>query len=95
MITVAEALIYGLMAGAFNGILTRLSLKYAFGKSNFVFFGVYAVGFFYRLLFLIACIFLLRNQQYIVTITYMTTMLLVQVAFEVVRLKHHGIKRNS
>lgn len=54
-----QALAVGGGLGLVNGLLSRISLGWAIRRSDAVFYGVWAAGFFYRLLFSVAVIIVL------------------------------------
>ncbi|MBI4656713.1 MAG: hypothetical protein HY746_08220 [Elusimicrobia bacterium] len=86
----------GLACGVFNGLISRFSLKLVLNKSDKIFYSVWAAGFFYRLLFLVAAVWLLKNKNYIILISFAFALIFSQFAFEVIPLKKdHGFKRNT
>ena len=85
----------GLAAGAFNGALARWSLRKALNAGDLAFYGVFAGGMLYRLAFLVASVWLLRSEKYIIIIAFAASLIAVQLVFTAVPLKQNGIKRNS
>lgn len=90
-----SALFWGCAAGAFNGALARWALKRTLGSRDAVFYSVFAGGFLYRLCFLAASVWFLRNGKYIIVIPFAASLLAVQFIFEAVPLKRNGTKRNT
>ena len=89
------SLLAGAAAGVFNGALARWSLKKALGSADAVFYSVYAAGLFYRLSFLAASVWVLRDEIYIIIMAFAVPLILAQLAFEVVPLKKNGLKRDT
>ena len=89
------AVLGGAAAGACNGALARWSLGKALRRADTVFYSVFVGGIFYRLLFLAAAVWLLRAEKYIIIAAFTASLIAVQLVFEAVPLKQHGIKRNS
>ena len=81
------AVLSGLAAGAFNGALARWSLKKTLNSPDAVFYSVFALGLFYRLIFLAASVWFLRHEKYIIIVSFTGFLILVQLIFEVVPLK--------
>jgi hypothetical protein len=72
------ACVIGGFLGTFNGLLSRFMLSRAFGRSDKVFYGVWAGGFIYRLLVLgVAALFLWRNET-IPAIPFLCSMVIAQ-----------------
>ena len=88
------AVLYGVLAGAASGGLSRLAVRRVLASSHLVFFSVYAGGLFLRFLLLAAGVFFLRHERYIIIIAFAASLIVVQTAFEAFPLKN-GIKRNS
>lgn len=95
MVTAWAAAAAGIAAGAFNGALARWSLGKALNSGDMVFYSVFAGGMLYRLAFLVASVWLLRNEKYIIVVVFAASLIAVQLVFETVPLKQNGIKRNS
>lgn len=93
--TAGAAVAAGAAAGAFNGALARWWLGKALNCGDMVFYSVFAGGMLYRLAFLVASVWLLRNEKYIIVIAFAASLIAVQLVFEAVPLKQNGIKRNS
>jgi len=93
--SVQAAVLSGLAAGVLNGALARWSLKKALSSPDAVFYSVFALGLLYRLAFLAASVWVLRNEKYIMIVLFTGVLILAQLIFEVVPLKKNGIKRNT
>lgn len=90
----AAAMAGGLLAGCAVGAISRLALKRAMRASNAAFFGVFAAGMVFRLIALLAALWPLRHERYIIIIAFAGAMIAAQTAFELVPLKENGTKRN-
>lgn len=88
------AALYGSLAGALTGWLSRLALKRVIDSSEKVFYSVFVGGIFARLLVLAAVICALRHEKYIIIVLFSACMIAVQMVFEVFPIKH-GTKRNT
>lgn len=92
---VYSALFWGAVFGVFNGAVSRYALKKALDKPDKVFYSVYAAGFFWRLIFLIGAVWLLRFKKYIILLPFAGVLILAQFIFEIVPLKKNGTKGHS
>lgn len=90
----ALAALYGALAGALTGWLSRLALKKVIDSSDTVFYSVFVGGIFARLLALAGVICALRHEKYIIIVLFSACMILVQMFFEIFPVKH-GTKRNT
>jgi vacuolar-type H+-ATPase subunit I/STV1 len=70
-------------------------MRRALGASQPAFFGAFVAGFFYRFLFLLGSVWLLRNEKYIITIAFASAMIIVQLVFEAVPLSGPWISKKS
>lgn len=82
------AAFYGALAGAAAGLASRLALRRVVRSSDAVFYSVFVTGIFVRLGLLLASIWLLRRENYIITVLFAAGMVLVQMLFEVFPIKH-------
>ncbi|MDT8287656.1 MAG: hypothetical protein RQ748_11140 [Elusimicrobiales bacterium] len=82
--TAASAALLGALCGAFNGLLAGAVMKRAVAASQNVFFAAFVAGFFYRLLFLLGSLWLLRNEKYIIIVAFAAALIAVQLILEVV-----------
>jgi hypothetical protein len=92
--SVWPAVLSGLAAGTFNGVLARWSLKKTLNFPDAVFFSVFAGGLLYRLVFLASSVWLLRREKYIIIVSFTISLILTQLIFEAVPIKKNGTKRN-
>jgi len=90
-----SAAAWGAAFGFFNGALSRLALRKALNKPDKIFYGVFAAGFFWRLIFLIAAVWLLRDKKYIILLPFTGALIFTQFIFEAVPLKRNGIKDHT
>ncbi len=88
------AALYGSLAGAMAGWLSRLALKRVLNSGDAAFYSVFVGGIFARLALLTAAVCLLRHEKYIIIIAFTSSLIIVQMVFEVFPLKH-GTKRNT
>lgn len=89
-----EAAAVGLVAGLFNGGLTRWALQRALNSTDAAFYTAFAGGMLYRFLFLIVTIWYLRHEKYIIILPYAVFLIAAQFIFEVIPLKRNGPERN-
>lgn len=90
-----SAAAWGAVFGALNGALARRALQKALDKPDKVFYGVYAAGFFWRLIFLAGAVLLLRDKKYIILLPFTGALIFTQFIFEIVPLKRNGIKDHT
>ena len=90
-----SAAAWGAAFGLFNGALSRLALRKALDKTDKIFYAAFAAGFFWRLMFLVASIWLLRDKKYIILLPFTGALIFTQFIFEVVPLKRNGIKNHT
>jgi hypothetical protein len=84
---VYSAVAWGAAFGLLNGALSRCALRHALEKADRVFYAVFAAGFFWRLAFLAASVWFLRDKKYIILLPFAGTLIFTQFIFEVVPLK--------
>jgi hypothetical protein len=82
-----SAAAWGAGFGALNGFLSRRALRKALNKPDWIFYGVFAAGFFWRLIFLAAAVWLLSGKKYIILLPFTGVLILTQFIFEAVPLK--------
>lgn len=82
--TWTAAALIGAACGAFNGLLAGAVMRRAVAASQPVFFAAFVAGFFYRLIFLLGALWLLRNEKYIIIVAFAAAMIAVQLILEVV-----------
>ena len=92
---VYSAVFWGVASGALNGWAARYALGRALDKPDKVFYPVYAGGFFWRLMFLTASVWLLREKKYIILLPFIGTLIFTQFVFEVLPLKKNGSKGHT
>ena len=80
------AVLSGLAAGTFNGGLARWSLKKKLNSPDAVFYSVFVFGLLFRLAFLAASVWVLRNEKYIIIVSFTGILILVQLIFEAIPL---------
>lgn len=85
----------GLVAGLFNGGLTRWALQRALKSTDAAFYTAFAGGMLYRFAFLIVTVWLLRHESYIIVLPYAACLIAAQFIFEIIPLKRNGPERNS
>lgn len=90
-----SAAAWGAVFGLVNGGLSRLAVQKALNKPDKVFYGVFAAGFFWRLIFLVGAVWLLRYKKYIILLPFTGALIFTQFIFEVVPLKRNGIKDHT
>lgn len=88
------AALYGALAGTLFGWLSRRALKRVLNSGDAVFYSVFVGGIFARLALLAAAVCLLRHEKYIIILAFASSLIMVQMGFEVFPLKH-GTKRNT
>ena len=85
-----SALFWGAVFGTANGAVSRYALKKVLDKPDKVFYSVFAAGFFWRLIFLAASVWLLRYKKYIILLPFAGILVFTQFIFEIVPLKKNG-----
>jgi len=91
-----SAAAWGAAFGLVNGGLSRLALHKALDRADKAFYGVFALGFFWRLIFLVGAVWLLRDKRYIILVSFAGALILAQFIFAVVPLKkENGIKDHT
>lgn len=86
--------IYGALAGAATGLLSRLLMKKVLYSRDAVFYSAFAAGILARLALLAVAACVLRHEKYTIIVLFLIPMILVQMIFEGFPLKH-GIKRDT
>ena len=84
----------GVAFGLLNGALARRALQGALNKADKVFYARFALGLFWRLAFLAGAIWLLRNKNYIILLSFSGTLIFTQFVFGIIPLKE-GRRRAS
>jgi len=82
-----SAAAWGAVFGAMNGVLSRHALQKALDKADRVFYAVFAAGLFWRLIFLAAAVWFLRDKKYIIVLPFAGVLIVTQFIFEIVPLK--------
>ena len=90
-----SAIFWGSVFGALNGALARYALQKTLNRSDRVFYSVFAAGFFWRLIFLIAAVWLLRDKRYIIMLPFAGALIFTQFIFEAVPLRKNGSKGHT
>ncbi|MBI4802574.1 MAG: hypothetical protein HY796_08640 [Elusimicrobia bacterium] len=93
--SIYSAVFWGTVFGIFNGAVSRYALKKTLHRSDKAFYSVFAAGFFWRLIFLIGAIWLLRDKKYIILLPFAGTLIFTQFIFEAVPLKKNGSKGHT
>ena len=88
-------ILVGIILGVFNGLVSRISLKFAINKSDAVFYSVWLAGMFYRLIFLVAAIIYLKYKNSIMIVPFALSLIFSQFIFELKPIKKNGPQRNS
>ena len=81
------ALCVGIGLGLLNGCLTRVSLRWAMGGSDKLFYGVWAAGFLYRFLFAVAMVFMLIRHPVLPILPTLLALIVGQFIPQVVPLR--------
>ncbi len=82
--TAASAALLGALCGIFNGLLAGFVMRRAVAASQPVFFAAFVAGLFYRLLFLLGALWLLRSEKYIIIVAFAAALIFAQLIIEVV-----------
>ena len=91
-----SAAAWGAAFGLVNGGLSRLALQKAMDKPDSVFYGAFAAGFFWRLIFLAGAVWFLRDKKYIIILPFTGALVFTQFIFEIIPLKSKdGIKDHT
>ena len=90
-----SAAAWGAGFGALNGALTRRALQKALNKTDRVFYAVFIAGFFWRLIFLVVAVWLLRDKKYIILLPFTGGLILTQFMFEAFPLKKNGTQSDT
>ncbi len=85
----------GILFGAFNGLLSRISLKFAINKRDAVFYSVWLAGLFYRLIFLVVAVVYLKYKNSIMVVPFALSLIFSQFIFELKPIKKNGPQRDS
>ena len=89
-----SAAAWGAGFGLLNGALARRALQKAIDKADKVFYARFALGLFWRLAFLAGAVWLLRDKNYIILLSFSGALIFTQFIFGVIPLKN-GTKSNS
>ena len=85
----------GIVLGVFNGLISRISLKFAINKSDKIFYSVWILGIFYRLVFLVAAVVYLKYKNSIMIVPFALSLIFSQFIFELKPIKKNGPQRDS
>ena len=88
MASPGSAAAWGAAFGLLNGGLSRFALQKTLNKPDKVFYGVFAAGLFWRLIFLVTAVWFLRGKKYIILLPFAGALIFTQFIFEVVPLKN-------
>lgn len=88
-------ILIGFILGSVNGLISRISLKAVISKPDAVFYSVWLVGIFYRLIFLVFAVLYLKYKNSIMMVPFAISLIFSQFIFEVVPVKKNGTQRNS
>ena len=83
-------ILLGIIIGVFNGVVSRISLKFAIDKSDAVFYSVWLIGMFYRLIFLVGAIVYLKHKNSIMILPFALSLIFTQLIFELKPIKKNG-----
>ena len=89
-----SAAAWGTACGLLNGALARWALQKALDKADKVFYARFALGLFWRLAFLAAAVWLLRDKKYIILLSFCGALIFIQFIFGIIPLKN-GTKSNT
>ena len=78
-----SAAAWGAAFGLANGGLSRLAVQRALNKADKVFYGAYAAGFLWRLCFIGAAVWFLRDKKYIILLPFFGALIFTQFVLEV------------
>ena len=81
-----SACAWGVALGALNGATARRSLHGALDKPDKIFYAVFATGFLWRLLFLAGAVWLLRQKNCIILLSFSGALIFAQLIFGAVPL---------
>jgi hypothetical protein len=95
MIAMFNYILLGIILGVFNGMLSRISLKFAINKSDAVFYFVWLTGMFYRLIFLVLAVIYLKYKNSIMIVPFALSLIFSQFIFELKPIKKNGPQRDS
>ena len=82
-----SAAAWGAVCGLLNGALARRALQGALDKADKVFYAAFAAGLFWRLLFLAGAVWLLRDKNYIILLSFSGALIFTQFIFGIIPLK--------
>ena len=88
-------ILLGFILGSVNGLISRISLKLVINKPDAVFYSVWFVGMFYRLVFLVLAVLYLKYKNSIMMVPFAISLIFSQFIFEVAPIKKNGTQRNS
>ncbi|MEA3307367.1 MAG: hypothetical protein U9Q34_06245 [Elusimicrobiota bacterium] len=85
----------GIILGIFNGLISKISLKFAINKSDKIFYSVWVAGMFYRLIFLVGAVIYLKYKNSIMILPFTLSLIFSQFIFELKPIKKNGPQRDS
>ncbi|MCG2724709.1 MAG: hypothetical protein L6420_00400 [Elusimicrobia bacterium] len=88
-------ILLGIIVGVFNGLLSRISLKFVINKSDAIFYSVWLAGIFYRLIFLVSAVIYLKYKNSIMMVPFASSLIFSQFIFELKPIKKNGTQRDS
>jgi len=94
-INLLTASISGIFLGLFNGFICYIFLKRYIDRVDKKFFTAYFITIFYKLIFLVISVLLLRHKKVIIILGYCFFLALTQVVFEIISVKSYGNKRDT
>ena len=83
-------ILLGIVLGVFNGLLSRISLKFAINKSDKTFYSIWLAGIFYRLIFLVFAVIYLKYKNSIMIVPFTLSLIFSQFIFELKPIKKNG-----
>jgi hypothetical protein len=92
-----SAAAWGAGFGLLNGALARSALQGALNKADKVFYARFALGLFWRLVFLAGAVWLLRDKKYIILLSFTGALIFTQFIFGIIPLQkgRHQPGKNS
>ena len=85
----------GLGLGLANGLASRAALKWAIGRSDKVFYGVWGVGFLYRLLFAAGFIWFLIKHPVVPLVPAVLALIVAEIVPQVFPIKGADGKKRA
>lgn len=90
-----SAACWGAALGAANGGLSRLALNRSLRAADKAFYGVFAAGFLWRLLFLVGAVWFLRDKKYIILLSFAAALIAAQFILGIAPLKKNGTEDHT